>query len=268
MTRKAFHGIIAMPELESVEKLISGGQSDVYLVEIEGKEYILKKYKGNFDPKILREITAFHLHSGDATEYIVPLHGIYYFKSQLSLVFEHMRGGDLFDYIGERQRRRAPFTPSEVRVFAHRMLTAIRIFHDYQLIHRDIKPENILLERPDDLSSVRIADFGLCTLLSHNTRLTPSVGTAQFRPPEMLTVNYDAKVDIYSIGIIILTMLNNVYVVNENLQQQLARLGDGPDAQMVRAALDINPRKRFTAAQLLEMDYFKDEEAQARSKSI
>lgn len=48
------------------------------------------------------------------------------------------------------------------------MLEAIAYFHSLGYIHRDIKLANILLKDKNDLSSVKIVDFGLTDVNSSN----------------------------------------------------------------------------------------------------
>ena len=41
------------------------------------------------------------------------------------------------------------------------ILEGLQYIHGCNLIHRDLKTENILLKNKNDVSSVKIADFGL-----------------------------------------------------------------------------------------------------------
>lgn len=41
------------------------------------------------------------------------------------------------------------------------IFSALHYIHDKNIVHRDLKPENILISNLDDLSSIKIADFGL-----------------------------------------------------------------------------------------------------------
>jgi len=42
-----------------------------------------------------------------------------------------------------------------------KLLSGVAYIHSLDIIHRDIKPDNILLKEKDDLSTVKIVDFGL-----------------------------------------------------------------------------------------------------------
>lgn len=41
--------------------------------------------------------------------------------------------------------------------------------HSNEIVHRDLKPDNILISDPSDLSSLKVADFGLSAKYEHQT---------------------------------------------------------------------------------------------------
>ena len=43
----------------------------------------------------------------------------------------------------------------------YQLLKGVQYIHEIGLIHRDLKLENILLVRKNDISDIRIIDFGL-----------------------------------------------------------------------------------------------------------
>jgi len=76
--------------------------------------------------------------------------------------------------------------------------------HQAQIIHRDLKPPNILI---NDAGLVKIVDFGLAAVANDPTsRLTKTgalLGTPLYMAPEQVQNHtIDARVDIYSLGII------------------------------------------------------------------
>lgn len=51
-------------------------------------------------------------------------------------------------------------------------------------MHRDLKPENILFQIENDLSSLKVADFGLASFVNEYPYLYPKCGTPGFVAPE------------------------------------------------------------------------------------
>ena len=54
------------------------------------------------------------------------------------------------------------------------------------LVHRDIKPSNIVIDDLEDLSSMRIADFGLAVRLNEKAELLSTCGTLIYQAPEQI----------------------------------------------------------------------------------
>lgn len=83
--------------------------------------------------------------------------------------------------------------------------------HKKNIVHRDIKPENILFENPDrDNLNVKITDFGFAKFFDPNEGgLTETLGSPLYMAPEIVKkVQYDTKVDIWSLGVMAYVMLS------------------------------------------------------------
>jgi|DEB0MinimDraft_12_1074336.scaffolds.fasta_scaffold18423_1 calcium/calmodulin-dependent protein kinase I len=80
------------------------------------------------------------------------------------------------------------------------VLEAVCYLHEQGVIHRDLKTANILLNDPDDLSSIKIIDFGFGdTKASYDDH----VGTLIYMAPEVAFQHqYSKSVDVWAIGII------------------------------------------------------------------
>lgn len=87
------------------------------------------------------------------------------------------------------------------------ILSGMDYVHNMNIVHRDLKPDNILVGDRTDMSSIKIADFGLSAKCSF-AALDDNCGTPIFMAPEIAFDNEYAKsVDLYSIGIIMYMLL-------------------------------------------------------------
>jgi len=85
--------------------------------------------------------------------------------------------------------------------------TALELCAKQGIIHRDIKPENIFVSTFGDY---KIGDFGVARELEKTKVSMSAKGTYSYIAPEVVTSNeYDATVDIYSLGLVLYKLLNN-----------------------------------------------------------
>lgn len=87
------------------------------------------------------------------------------------------------------------------------ILTALVSCHSQDVIHRDIKDDNIFVS-PD--GSYKLGDFGVSKMLKDRSRAESMKGTPNFIAPEVYLgkEQYDATVDVYSLGIVLYKLLN------------------------------------------------------------
>ena len=84
------------------------------------------------------------------------------------------------------------------------------------MVHRDLKPENIFIDQKKSLS-IKVTDFGGAAIFQQSSNketrpankalLKDTVGSAYYIAPEVLCSEYDEKCDVWSIGVILYTML-------------------------------------------------------------
>ncbi|XP_052269812.1 eukaryotic translation initiation factor 2-alpha kinase-like isoform X4 [Dreissena polymorpha] len=96
------------------------------------------------------------------------------------------------------------------------IVSAIEYVHDSGLMHRDLKPSNIFFSLD---GVVKMGDFGLVTALTDEQnevllagdpfkKHTAQVGTQLYMSPEQMSgKKYSAKVDIFSLGVILFELL-------------------------------------------------------------
>ncbi|XP_036727310.1 ribosomal protein S6 kinase alpha-2 isoform X3 [Balaenoptera ricei] len=199
---------------------------------------------------------------------IITLKDVYDDGKFVYLVMELMRGGELLDRI-LRQRY---FSEREASDVLCTITKTMDYLHSQGVVHRDLKPSNILyMDESGNPESIRICDFGFAKQLrAENGLLMTPCYTANFVAPEVLKrQGYDAACDIWSLGILLYTMLAGFTPFangpDDTPEDILARIGSGKYAlsggnwdsisdaakDVVSKMLHVDPHQRLTAVQVL-----------------
>ncbi|XP_046873986.1 ribosomal protein S6 kinase alpha-5 isoform X3 [Hypomesus transpacificus] len=169
-----------------------------------GQKYAVKIVSKRMEAQTQKEIAALKLCDGHPN--IVKLHEIYHDQLHTYLVLELLGGGELL----ERIRRKQHFSETEASRIMRRLQSAVSHMHDVGVVHRDLKPENLLFTDDTENSEIKIIDFGFARLKPPDNQLlqTPCF-TLQYAAPEILNDDgYDESCDLWSLGVILYTMLS------------------------------------------------------------
>ncbi|MFO0872333.1 MAG: WD40 repeat domain-containing serine/threonine protein kinase, partial [Pirellulales bacterium] len=179
----------------------------------------------------------------------------------------------------ERQERHRTEPPAQVRsapatywrqvasVGAQAAL-ALQYAHEQGVLHRDIKPSNLLL---DEYGGVWLTDFGLGKARDRSdlTRSGELLGTLNYLPPEAVRQQYDARSDVYSLGVTLYELATLAPALGGTLSSQwmhqLAHASPPrlercrPDvprdlATIIQKACDREPQHRYATAGELASD--------------
>ncbi|XP_032899814.1 serine/threonine-protein kinase ULK1 isoform X2 [Amblyraja radiata] len=155
---------------------------------------------------------------------IVALYDFQEMANSVYLVMEYCNGGDLADYL----QLKGTLSEDTIRLFLQQVVGAMRVLHSKGVIHRDLKPQNILLSHlggrkanPSNIC-IKIADFGFARYLQSNMLAATLCGSPMYMAPEVImSQNYDAKADLWSIGTIVYQCLTGKAPFQANSPQNL-----------------------------------------------
>lgn len=158
------------------------------------------------DKRIKREVSIMRkMHS----RHVLGTLGTFDSVKHFHIVMPYMSGGSLLDKMIEK---RNIFNEADVRDLMRQVLSGLAYIHAKNVVHRDLKPDNILLHGKAPYQ-VRIADFGMS--IFHNPLDAPMrnvVGNPLFMAPEIWKRSgYGKEVDLWSLGVIMYTMLSGKY---------------------------------------------------------
>ncbi|XP_041864256.1 serine/threonine-protein kinase DCLK1a isoform X1 [Melanotaenia boesemani] len=192
--------------------------------------------------------------------------------SELYLVMELVKGGDLFDAITSANR----YTERDASGMLYNLANAIKYLHSLNIVHRDIKPENLLVyEHADGSKSLKLGDFGLATVV--DGPLYTVCGTPTYVAPEIIAeTGYGLKVDIWAAGVITYILLCGFPPFRGSSDDQEALFDQilmgqlefplpywdnvsETAKELIRSMLEVEVDQRYTALQVLEHPWVTDE---------
>lgn len=148
------------------------------------------------------------------------------------------------------------------------LFAAINHCHANGIVHRDIKPENIMI---NDQNDVRLIDFGLSKANKKKSMHTVA-GTPFYMAPEVLAENYNTKADIWSLGVLLYTLVSGYLPFqgsnNRDVFQRIKNADFHFDHKefkqvsneckdLIRKLLVVDTKKRFDGHQALKHNWFK-----------
>ncbi|GJE89158.1 Pkinase-domain-containing protein [Phanerochaete sordida] len=251
-----------------IRKVGQGASGHVYVAKIlaTGKKVAIKEMDLSNQPRkelIVNEILV--MKESQHPNIVNFLESYLVRSNELWVVMEYMEGGALTDVIENNT-----LEEDQIASICFETCKGLGHLHSQSIIHRDIKSDNVLL---DAQGHVKITDFGFCAKLTdQKSKRATMVGTPYWMAPEVVKQKeYGAKVDIWSLGIMAIEMIENEppYLDEEPLKALYLIATNGtptlkkPEALsrelkgFLSVCLCVDVKSRATAAELLEHEFLK-----------
>ena len=183
--------------------LTAGGEADLYLIQRNGDNQVLKLYRFGIAPREdlmqrVRDLGRAYPHC------FVPVLEFGYDPAT-------RRWYELLEYIGGgslKELMDAGAGTELLPALLPQLADILATLHDNRVLHLDLKPSNILVRSADPLQVV-LADFGISSILDPelSRKLTTVKGTPHYWSPESFTGVVGAEADWWSLGMILLELL-------------------------------------------------------------
>lgn len=234
------------PLFKIIEKAGQGASGAVYLAESlanGGSKVAIKQMDLNLQPRkelIINEILV--MKDSQHKNIVNFLDSYLRGTSDLWVIMEYMEGGSLTEVIENNDCR---LSEKQIAIICFETLKGLQHLHKKHIIHRDIKSDNVLL---DAKGNVKITDFGFCAKLTdqRNKRAT-MVGTPYWMAPEVVKQKeYDEKVDVWSLGIMTIEMIEGEPpYLNEEPLKALYLIATNGTPKLKKPELLSNSIKKF-----------------------
>ncbi|CAD5190180.1 unnamed protein product [Musa acuminata subsp. malaccensis] len=246
-------GIGSFGKVKIAEHLLTGHKVAIKILN-------RRKIKNmEMEEKVRREIKILRLFMHP---HIIRLYEVIETQSDIYVVMEYVKSGELFDYIVEKGR----LQEDEARRFFQQIISGVEYCHRNMVVHRDLKPENVLL---DSKWNVKIADFGLSNVMRDGHFLKTSCGSPNYAAPEVISGKLYAgpEVDVWSCGVILYALLcGTLPFDDENIPNLFKKIKGGiytlpshlsPLARdLIPRMLIVDPMKRITIREIREHPWF------------
>ena len=214
---------------------------------------------------------------------IVELYEVFDLPDFRVIRMEYLDGRSLADMIDSGQRQHAFYIINIMK----QILSAMTYIHSKGIAHKDIKPENIIF---DSQNKPKLVDFGFCSFTNPSCSANGNenqdqerCGTPFYCAPEvLLNQTFDPiKADLWSFGVTfhLYATLSLPFKISPNLSVEewydlLPKIGSLIDIRdkcyvgnVISKVLIIDPAKRMSAKDLLNLECFSDADHLLQSES-
>lgn len=182
-------------------------------------------------------------------ENLVQSYGLF-INNNISYIVMELCENNLKNYLEEQQMQ-----DLNIQIkFMLDIFKGLSFLHENKIIHRDIKPANILIKQ----NFFKLSDFGSSKTVDTLKTMTNTmgVGTLFYMAPEISSGKYNYKVDIWSVGIILLEIVQKIdgFLSTNDLINLTEKLDNEIITNIIiKQCLVIDKTKRLSSSQILNL---------------
>jgi serine/threonine protein kinase len=171
-------------------------------------------------------------------------------QSGLGMIVMKQYDCDLYEYAKSHS-----LTHDRLRCMFRRICEGVQVLHNNGFAHLDIKPENILMKSGKPYLSDYGGSVNVQSRPDRRITNTNLCATPQYAAPEVMRSSEyfcPFKADIYSLGVLLHTMLTRHYPLKSKARVVLSRSGLSESVcDLMDRTLSLKPRKRPSISRLL-----------------
>ena len=123
----------------------------------------------------------------------------------IHIVMEYIPGFNLYDVLRDRNHKKIFLSEKDIFSIIYNIIKPIKFLHGLNIIHKELKPENILFFSLDDLTNLKLIDFGFSIMDIINDNSVPT--SPNFLGYEVVNGKLQKCSDVWSIGALLFFLI-------------------------------------------------------------
>ena len=258
ISQHTFDSPLTLNDFVFITAIMRGSFNNIYKVKYKknGQIYAMKQYdkkqiNKTYEIQYKREKSILYELTKKGYPTIAKLYADFEDGDTINLIQEYAEGITLNKLRGKENEQGYISQDLIINILTQLLETLEFLHNKCHIMHRDIKPDNIIIQNNNQ---IKLIDFNISAYLENENEELVSrksfVGEVHYVAPEILfkrnNFNYDYKVDIFSLGFTMYSLMNPT----DNAQPNLPQITQRSNSEFTRT--DQNLENKFYSQKLIE----------------